>query len=60
MNEVMKVRPEDATGAEYQRLWKLVTRKNDYYVRYQKQTQRTIPIVILIPEKLDQGKSTRG
>jgi len=50
MNEVMKVRPEDATEAEYQRLWKLVTRKNDYYVRYQKQTQRIIPIVILSPE----------
>jgi deazaflavin-dependent oxidoreductase (nitroreductase family) len=59
-SEVIKVRPEDATRAEYQRLWKLVTGKNDYYVRYQKQTQRTIPIVILIPEKLGRRKSTRG
>jgi deazaflavin-dependent oxidoreductase (nitroreductase family) len=50
VNEVLKVRPEDAAGAEYQRLWKMVTGKNDYYVRYQKQTQRTIPIVLLIPK----------
>jgi len=51
MNKTLNVRPEVATDAEYPRLWKLVTAKNDYYERYQKQTQRKIPLVVLIPVK---------
>ena len=45
------VRACQATGEEYERLWKHVTSKNDYYVRYQKQTGRQIPVVTLTPER---------
>ncbi len=38
-----------ATGAEYARLWQLVTSKNNQFVEYQKSTQRQIPVVILTP-----------
>ena len=38
-----------AEGEEYQRLWKLVTRQNPQYSRYQQGIRRQIPIVILTP-----------
>ncbi len=50
-DKTLNARPEEATDAEYPRLWKLVTAKNDFYERYQKQTQRKIPFVVLIPIK---------
>ncbi|HEX7433959.1 MAG TPA: nitroreductase/quinone reductase family protein [Anaerolineaceae bacterium] len=36
-------------GEEYDRLWGYVTKLNDFYVRYQQQTRRKIPLVILTP-----------
>ena len=38
-----------AEGEDYQRLWKLVTRQNPRYLRYQQGIRRQIPIVILTP-----------
>ena len=38
-------------GEEYNRLWELVTSQNDQYLKYQKSTDRQIPIVILTPAK---------
>ncbi len=49
-NRKLRVRAMPAEGEEYQRLWRYVTGLNDFYVRYQKQTQRQIPLVILTPE----------
>ena len=46
----MHVQASQATGDDYDRLWKVVTGQNDYYVRYQKQTDRKIPLIILTPE----------
>jgi len=46
----MRVQASQATGDEYERLWKVVTSQNDYYLRYQKQTDRKIPMVILTPD----------
>ena len=37
----------DASGAEYQRLWKQVTGRNPFYTQYQQQTDRQIPLVVL-------------
>lgn len=36
-----------AEGAEYERLWQVVTGRNPFYTRYQQKTQRKIPLVIL-------------
>ena len=38
-----------AQGAEYKRLWELVTRQNRQYLQYQKGLKRKIPIMILTP-----------
>ncbi len=38
-----------AQGEEYQRLWQLVTAKNEQYISYQKAIKRRIPIVVLTP-----------
>ena len=38
-----------AQGEEYKRLWDLVTRQNDQYLKYQKGLARQIPIAILTP-----------
>lgn len=46
----IRVRARQATGEEYARLWSTVTSPNDYYVGYQKQTKRQIPVVVLTPE----------
>jgi deazaflavin-dependent oxidoreductase (nitroreductase family) len=45
----LQVEAHLAEGEEYQRLWELVTRKNEQYVEYQKMMKRRIPIVILMP-----------
>jgi deazaflavin-dependent oxidoreductase (nitroreductase family) len=47
----LPVRASLAEGEEYRRLWRYVTNENDFYIRYQEQTDRKIPLVILIPEK---------
>lgn len=49
-DQKLRVRALPAKGEEYQRLWRYVTSQNDFYVRYQKQTQRQIPLVVLTPE----------
>jgi deazaflavin-dependent oxidoreductase (nitroreductase family) len=49
-NREIRVNASQAKGDDYARLWQLVTRQNDYYIRYQKQTSRKIPLVILTPE----------
>lgn len=47
----LPVRASLAEGDEYRRLWRSVTDENDFYLRYQEQTDRKIPLVILTPEK---------
>ena len=42
-----QVRARPAAEGEYGRLWDLVTGRNPFYARYQAQTKRQIPIVIL-------------
>ncbi len=44
------VSARDASGEEYERLWRLVTQRNHFYAEYQKQTDRQIPLVILTPQ----------
>jgi deazaflavin-dependent oxidoreductase (nitroreductase family) len=48
--QVIGVKAHPATGDEYSRLWKLVTGRNNFYVRYQKMTSRQIPIMLLTPD----------
>ena len=43
------VEARQAQGEEYTRLWELVTRLNDQYIKYQAGLKRQIPIVILTP-----------
>jgi deazaflavin-dependent oxidoreductase (nitroreductase family) len=40
---------QSAQAEEYQRLWQLVSAQNEQYARYQQQTKRVIPIMILTP-----------
>jgi F420H(2)-dependent quinone reductase len=49
-SQTIPVRARAAGPDEYDRLWKQVTSVNDFYVRYQQQTDRKIPLVILEPE----------
>ena len=45
----LPVRARSAKLDEYERLWTMVTQQNAYYVRYQSQIKRKIPLVILAP-----------
>jgi F420H(2)-dependent quinone reductase len=45
----ISVQARSADGEEYERLWKLVTAKNDQYIKYQSTIKRRIPIVVLTP-----------
>ena len=47
--KVIPVEARPAEGEEYDRLWALVTRLNDQYIKYQTGLARKIPIVILTP-----------
>jgi deazaflavin-dependent oxidoreductase (nitroreductase family) len=49
-NEKRRVRAEEATGGERQRLWRAVVETYSGYEGYQKATDRQIPVVILRPE----------
>lgn len=49
-NRVIQVSATQPEGEEYERLWCYVSQKNPFYSRYQEQTRRKIPLVILIPE----------
>jgi deazaflavin-dependent oxidoreductase (nitroreductase family) len=46
----LQVAARSAEGADYRRLWELITRKNSQYLAYQKAVTRRIPIVILTPQ----------
>jgi F420H(2)-dependent quinone reductase len=48
---VIPVEAHPAGGKEYERLWALVTQRNDQYIKYQKDLVRRIPVVILTPVK---------
>ncbi len=48
-SKVMHVRASSAGEQDYQRLWELVTTKNQQYIAYQKGLQRRIPIMVLAP-----------
>ena len=39
-----------ATGAERERLWKMGIRVNPIWAKYQAQTERVLPVVVLTPE----------
>jgi deazaflavin-dependent oxidoreductase (nitroreductase family) len=45
----IKVNARFAVREEYTRLWGFVTKKHPPYLKYQKMTSRTIPIVVLDP-----------
>ncbi len=45
--EHLRVRSELATGDERERLWPWLQKQNPPYARYEKQTKREIPVVIL-------------
>ncbi len=49
-NKSIRVSASQATGEDYERLWRLVTSRNDFYTRYQAKMSRKIPIVILTPK----------
>jgi F420H(2)-dependent quinone reductase len=46
-NRKLRVRAQTALDQDYERLWQSVTSQNEFYIRYQKQTWRKIPLVIL-------------
>jgi deazaflavin-dependent oxidoreductase (nitroreductase family) len=51
-HDTIQIQASQARADEYQRLWELIARKNDQYIRYQSGLKRKIPIVILTPTKL--------
>lgn len=50
----IKVRMKQASGGEYNRLWRMVTSLNRHYGKYQAGLSRQIPIVVLVPRNKDQ------
>ncbi len=48
-DRTIPVQARQAEGAEYERLWKVVTSRNSQYLQYQKGLARRIPIVVLKP-----------
>jgi F420H(2)-dependent quinone reductase len=49
-DQKLRIQARQVADEEYERLWQYVTGKNQYYVKYQKQTTRRIPIVVLTPQ----------
>ncbi len=49
-NRILNVKACPVERPDYERLWKYVTSRNAYYVRYQAQAGRQIPLVKLEPE----------
>jgi len=47
--QIIAVQAHPALNSEYNRLWKVVTSWDNFYVHYQKRTGRQIPIMILTP-----------
>ncbi len=48
-DQLLAVVAHPAVGAEYAQLWKTVTSRNNFYIRYQKKTSRHIPVMVLMP-----------
>ena len=48
-NQTISVRVTSAEGAEYERLWNLVSAQNSYFPQKQAELSRQIPILILTP-----------
>ncbi len=46
---MIPVSASPASAEEYARLWKIITHRENFYVRYQKRTRRQIPIMVLAP-----------
>ncbi|WP_182881087.1 nitroreductase/quinone reductase family protein [Microbispora sp. H10949] len=46
---VVKVRASEAVGEEYDRLWRMMSRRHPVYLRYVEMTRRRIPVVVLEP-----------
>ncbi len=49
-SEKRRVKAEEATGEERERLWRAVVEVYSGYEGYQKSTERQIPVVVLRPE----------
>ena len=49
-SEKRRVKAEEATGEERERLWRAVVEVYSGYEGYQKSTEREIPVVVLRPE----------
>jgi hypothetical protein len=45
--ERFRVKAREAEGAERERLWSEVTRRDDAYAEYEKRTARRIAVVVL-------------
>jgi deazaflavin-dependent oxidoreductase (nitroreductase family) len=45
--ERFRVRAHAAAGAEHERLWPWLKQRNPMYARYEKKTERQIPVVVL-------------
>ena len=45
----LAVHAREPTGAERERLWKLVTAAFPLYATYQRRTDRTLPLFVLVP-----------
>jgi len=54
-SEKRRVKAEEATGEERERLWRAVVETYSGYEGYQKTTDRQIPVVILRPEAEAEG-----
>ena len=48
--EKFRARASLAAGAERERLWQIAVSVNPMWARYQTQTERTLPVVVLTPE----------
>ncbi|WP_169984419.1 nitroreductase/quinone reductase family protein [Microbispora sp. H10836] len=46
---VLTVRAVEATGEEYDRLWRTMSRRHPVYEKYKEMTRRRIPVVVLEP-----------
>ena len=49
--QTIPVSARQAVGEEYDRLWKNITRKANFYTCYQKKMKRQIPLVVLTPAR---------
>ena len=49
--KTLNVHAREADGAEYQQLWRYVTKQHPPYVHHQQMTSRRIPILVLEPSR---------